>query len=82
MTQLRLTLALTLGLAVTGFAALAQETAAPTEAPAAEAPQGLGGVECVDPRRRPRPSLGQVLIHECRQLIDAFLALDLMAVRD
>jgi invasion protein IalB len=39
MTQIRLTLALTLGLAVSGLAAFAQETAAPaTEAPAATAP--------------------------------------------
>ncbi len=50
MTQLRLTLALTLGLAVTGFAALAQETAAPTEAPAAEAPADLAmGQPAQDP---------------------------------
>lgn len=37
MTNLRLSLALTLGIAVTGFAAFAQETAAPAEAPAADA---------------------------------------------
>ncbi|OYU18314.1 MAG: invasion-associated locus B family protein [Rhodobacteraceae bacterium PARR1] len=50
MTQLRLTLALTLGLAVAGFAALAQETAAPTEAPAADAAADLAmGQPAQDP---------------------------------
>lgn len=75
MTQLRLTLALTLGLAVTGFAAVAQETAAPTtEAPAATTPAPGADLAMGQPAQDPN-AVGTTY---SKQLFDAW---DLRCVR-
>lgn len=75
MTHLRLTLALTLGLAVTGFAAAAQETAAPApEAPVATTPAPGGDLAMGQPAQDPN-AVGTTY---SKQVFDAW---DLRCVR-